>query len=551
MERNPLFTKERALFYFEKIEYFYKNKAYSQALSEIEKNKDLLGAVLNVGKQLSLNKIYANSIVNVMLDIFECDGNSERFDECFSKYRTTLELHTSVENHALLQTYFNDKTKSPKLKSREERLCKTISDKIGEYIAPEEEIVPIVTSKKEKDTKAKSIEEDFLNSIGKPFMVSKALKEEIKAEEKEIYGPKDEFEDFINPKNILDNVKEKKIEKASVEIKAEIVKNTKQESEKTAKNPDNTIPETPVIDLSNTMVFDSELVPKKSSSKKKSRSEDKSSTSKALDKTPDQEVEPINIKIEKKTSQDQSFDYTKSSRANKSGGKVTELSFESLEQQGNTQQPSAKKNESKAGNPNSEATKKRTTSKKKKKKKKSSAPIIITIFIIVAIAAVGMFAIKSGILGNIKDKLTQETTQTPPDSEDSTKAPETAEPVSPDNTTNTDNTVPTTDNSDTPSNPDENNQKSDDYILPSDTKSLTDEDLKGMDKSELRYAINEMYARKGWHFDFGGDYYEYFSKKSWYKPDKSLESPSDASAKFSETENVNLATIIKYRDSLN
>ena len=53
MQRNPLFTRERATFYFDKIEYYYKNKAYSQALEEIEKNKDLLGAVLNVGKQLS------------------------------------------------------------------------------------------------------------------------------------------------------------------------------------------------------------------------------------------------------------------------------------------------------------------------------------------------------------------------------------------------------------------------------------------------------------------------------------------------------------------
>lgn len=539
MERNPLFTKERALFYFEKVEYFYKNKAYSQALSEIEKNKDLLGAVLNVGKQLSLNKIYANSIVNVMLDIFECDGDSERFDECFSKYRTTLELHTSAENHALLQTYFNEKTKSPKLKSREDRLCKTVADKIGEYIAPEEEIAPVITSKKEKDTKAKSIEEDFLNSIGKPFIASKALKDEIKAEEKELYGTKDEFEDFINPKNTLNDIPKTKIEKINTDIKSDIKQNkkeeTQQKSDNIARNSENVIPDSPVIDLSNTMVFSSELVPKKSSSKKKSRSEDKSSTSKAMDKIPNQEIEPVNIKIEKNTSQDQSFDYTKSSRANKSGGKVTELSFEN-----------------KTEKPVSEVPKKKTSSKKKKKKKKSFAPIIITTFIIIAIVVMGIFAIKSGILGDIKNQLTQKNAQTSSDSENPTETTEPAEPVAPDNdSTNPDNTVTPTDSSDNSSNPEENNQNSDDYLLPSDTKSLTEEDLKDMDKSELRYAINEMYARKGWHFDFGGDYYEYFSKKSWYKPDESLNTPSDASAKFSEIENVNLATIIKYRDSLN
>ena len=83
MQRNPLFTRERATFHFDKKENYYKNKAYSQALEEIEKNKNLLGAVLNVGKQLTLNKIYAGSIVNVMLDIFEVDGNTELFDVHF------------------------------------------------------------------------------------------------------------------------------------------------------------------------------------------------------------------------------------------------------------------------------------------------------------------------------------------------------------------------------------------------------------------------------------------------------------------------------------
>ena len=71
-----------------------------------------------------------------------------------------------------------------------------------------------------------------------------------------------------------------------------------------------------------------------------------------------------------------------------------------------------------------------------------------------------------------------------------------------------------------------------------------------MDKSQIRYAINEMYARRGWHFDFGGEYYEYFMTKSWYKPDGNIASPAQAASSFTEIENVNLATIVKYRDSL-
>ena len=38
--------------------------------------------------------------------------------------------------------------------------------------------------------------------------------------------------------------------------------------------------------------------------------------------------------------------------------------------------------------------------------------------------------------------------------------------------------------------------------------------------------------------------------KSWYKPDGNISSPAQAASSFTEIENVNLATIVKYRDSL-
>ncbi|NCB71298.1 MAG: hypothetical protein EOM45_05830, partial [Clostridia bacterium] len=191
MQRNPLFTRERATFYFDKIEYYYKNKAYNQALEEIEKNKDLLGAVLNVGKQLTLNKIYAGSIVNVMLDIFEVDGNTELFDEHFMKYRTTLELHTDPQIYSRLQAYHTEKNRSSALSSRKERTSRTVEDNIGEYI---DNTVKTTSAPKQKDNRARSIEEDFLNSIGKPLIVPTELKEAVRTEEKEIYGSKDDFD---------------------------------------------------------------------------------------------------------------------------------------------------------------------------------------------------------------------------------------------------------------------------------------------------------------------------------------------------------------------
>lgn len=497
MERNPLFTKERALFYFNKIEYFYKQKAYSQALLEIEKNKDLLGAVLNVGKQLSLNKIYANSIVNVMLDLFETDGNSERFDECFNKYRTTLELHTSPQTYEILQNYFSEKTKSTKLGYKNEKNSINIEDTFGEYVEIVEETTPNLTSTRKKDTKAKSIEEDFLNSIGKPFMVSKELKSEVKAEENTLYGIENDFEAFESIESA------KKAKSTPIAPSETSIPDEPQIPDEPVVQPK------PVIDMSHTMVFSNELVTKKKTSSKNKNTVKKETVKK--------EVE---ITSKKETSSDQSFDYTKNSTSNKSGGKVTELSFDSVEQ--NIVEP---------------VKKKVVSSKKKKKKKKSKLPVVFfLIFLIVLGSGIGVLAVKTNIIPNIISHFNNNETQKEPEQ------PQTEQPSTPvdlsqdpnteeDQTTDADSTEP-------------------EYILPSDTKSLTTEDLQGLDKSKLRYAINEMYARKGWHFDFGGDYYEYFSKKSWYKPDSSLNSPSDASAKFSEIENVNLATIIKYRDTL-
>lgn len=88
------------------------------------------------------------------------------------------------------------------------------------------------------------------------------------------------------------------------------------------------------------------------------------------------------------------------------------------------------------------------------------------------------------------------------------------------------------------------------YILPSNTKILTQEDIAGFSKEQVSLAINEMFARYGYNFDGSGHYYNYFIKKSWYKPDPSIKKPIEAENKFNEIERKNLKFLADYRKSL-
>ena len=489
MQRNPLFTRERATFYFDKIEYYYKNKAYSQALEEIEKNKDLLGAVLNVGKQLSLNKIYAGSIVNVMLDIFEVDGNTELFDEHFMKYRTTLELHTDPQIYSRLQAYHTEKNRSSALSSRKERTSRTVEDKIGEYI---DNTVKTTSAPKQKDNRARSIEEDFLNSIGKPLIVPTELKEAVRTEEKEIYGSKDDFD--------------------GIPVYETIPANKRPAQKKAAPAPE-----------------------------AKQPSEDKPSREKSSDDTGHDSY----VK-----------NHTVSKSVSKSGGRVTELEFTNTEKQERrqTQSPSQPKSPSTQQSPENRPRKKTGAAKPKKKKKKSPAPLIISVIAVLILSAAFYGALKSGMLDSIINPAENPSASQDQEGSGTPQAPDTGEASPQDQPQDQDTSLPedpsagdgTQPETDTPA----EEAADSEYILPSDIKYLTEEDLAGMDKSQIRYAINEMYARRGWHFDFGGEYYEYFMTKSWYKPDGNISSPAQAASSFTEIENVNLATIVKYRDSL-
>ena len=55
------------------------------------------------------------------------------------------------------------------------------------------------------------------------------------------------------------------------------------------------------------------------------------------------------------------------------------------------------------------------------------------------------------------------------------------------------------------------------YILPSNTREITANDLKGMSKEELNRAYNEIFARYGHDFKTKS-LKDYFKTQSWYKP---------------------------------
>ena len=92
-----------------------------------------------------------------------------------------------------------------------------------------------------------------------------------------------------------------------------------------------------------------------------------------------------------------------------------------------------------------------------------------------------------------------------------------------------------------------NNAQNNDYLLPSDTKILTKEDMATFDKTNINLAINEMFARYGYDFGKSGQYYEYFKTKSWYQIDPTVISAAQAEDKFSETEHKNLNFLLNYK----
>lgn len=56
------------------------------------------------------------------------------------------------------------------------------------------------------------------------------------------------------------------------------------------------------------------------------------------------------------------------------------------------------------------------------------------------------------------------------------------------------------------------------FVKDSGTRLLTEKELLKWDYESLGYILNEIYARRGYHFNPGSDYENYFTQQSWYSP---------------------------------
>ncbi len=88
------------------------------------------------------------------------------------------------------------------------------------------------------------------------------------------------------------------------------------------------------------------------------------------------------------------------------------------------------------------------------------------------------------------------------------------------------------------------NVGSGEYIYPTDTKLLTVDILKTLKKSDIALIRNEIYARRG-HIFGTAKYANYFSQKSWYKPEKDVRW-----ADLNDIERQNIKIIAEYEGNL-
>ncbi len=86
-------------------------------------------------------------------------------------------------------------------------------------------------------------------------------------------------------------------------------------------------------------------------------------------------------------------------------------------------------------------------------------------------------------------------------------------------------------------------EEEEEYLFPSDSEYITNDDLAGKTKEEVALIRNEIYARHGYVFNTEA-YQEYFSQKEWYQPD-----PSFSEAQLNEIELANKDFLVEYEES--
>lgn len=596
MERNPLFTKEKADFIFKRVQKYYDQQAYQQALDEFEQNRELLGSVLNIGSQMSLNKIILKSVVNLMYDAFEVDGDLSKFSSLFAQHKTLIELHTERKTYELLHKYKLEKESNPNFKSKSEYNNKTVP--YDNEVFPDEGVLQLsIKSSMDKTPSAKDIEQDFLDSIEKPsFQFGHLTEEEMETPTEVIrsnVNAKAIHEDFfksIRPPELPHHSADPDADIEQIRFDDPTLAETKKKKSSTKG----------AIDPEKTQIFeqlslsDEQLTPPKKNSKatkkevviepisikgtvldKDHAPGKQDPTTKALrekildlesklndeDKTASKkEVTPKNKTTAKKEPEPEKPTPTcvkerreimenghkRTETIHRSGGKITEIVIDGYSLSENKKAASRKKKKTKE-QPHQEnrsrnkepqrsanAAKKGDAPTHKKNKhhtKKESNPFVLLVLIcILALIVFGGYKLLTK---------NNEPNQTPNVSDagepnDNTDSNNSTEP--------SDNSSETNDNSNSkPQEPAiEPADEAASYLLPSHERELTDADLEGMSKAQVRYAINELFARHGWNFGGSGQMFDYFSKKSWYKPDESMTSAANAENKFSAIERANL-----------
>lgn len=602
MERNPSFTKEKADFVFNKIKSYYDQNAYRLVISEYENNKELIGSVLNIGSQLKLNKYISTSILNLLIDAFEVDGNLSLFDDLWNKYHTNLEIHNSKENYQLVYKYHTEREKNTNFKSKTEHLNNDIPADESSF----DDVIQLSIKASNKKTKStEEIEQDFLNSIEKPTYMFSLIDDDIEQSYEKITKSdvdddaiKEDFFSSIKPPSINKSQNIEDFEQLSFNdtTNYETLKNTKEQKNKPKKKRNSNAENQTSIDLNTTDTLESDyknkLVPisidntilakKENDAIKRLKTKINSIENKSS-----KEDEPTKETLPDDSSVLAQRTFVKDGKKGthtvyKSGARVTEITIETgissadenqkqntrskknvetnqknsrsknnkskiaSKQSSNQNKTNGKIQTSASSNKNNSANKKNKEAKKTKKQNKSSFKYILLTLLLVIMAVGGyyhrdnVFATLSKFSTSLNSAMNkQERNNNQNNSENNSSGTDENQPST---------STPEEDPLDTPSIEPEEPEVN--YILPSHEREITAADMANMSKSEVRYALNEMFARYGWHFGQSGDFYNYFMEQSWYKPDLTLKTPLEAEKKMSELEIKNLVTIKARYDSM-
>lgn len=179
--------------------------------------------------------------------------------------------------------------------------------------------------------------------------------------------------------------------------------------------------------------------------------------------------------------------------------------------------------------------------------------IIAAVVVLAVVLVIAMGGKDSGDKQPVQDAVTDTDVDADVDTDVAVDSDTDATTV-PDADTDSDSTTTPDASSDaaTDSNTDETEQSVEtpsEYMLPkSNTEALTEADLAGMSKAELRLARNEIYARHGMIFGVE-DLDEYFGSQSWYEPKYRSDEFYDK-VEMSAVEDANVQFILKIEQSM-